>query len=136
MKVDLTEQQISFLLQVLDPACVTEQQVSFLLQVLDPVCAEPRVDEVYSVLHRAYESYKDAKKFIEDNCDYELSENQENFAIDAFVAGYEVSFDYSGRGMFGRKCPSISVMSREDFSSSSHFLQDNMGIGKVLYAHS
>jgi hypothetical protein len=118
MKVDLTEQQVSFLLQVLDP--------------IQDAC----LDEVYSKLHETYEAYKDAKKFIEENCDYEISENQENFVIDAFIAEHEVSFDYSGRGMFGRKCPSISVMSREEFSSSSNFLQDSMGIGKVLYAQS
>jgi len=112
---------------------LTEQQISFLLQVLEPI-SDSRADEIYSVLHQTYEFYKDAKKFIEENCDYELSENQENFVIDAFIAEHEVSFDYSGRGMFGRKCPSISIMSREEFSSGSNFLQDSMGLGKVLYA--
>ena len=49
--------------------------------------------------------------------------------------GYEVK-DYSGRGMFGRECPSVTVDNYLDFIAEmgmKGLKVDNMGLSYVVY---
>ena len=73
---------------------------------------------------------------LDDLMDDYWSENQKKFIEDAEDAGYEVSTDYSGRGMYGTTCPSICVDDVTEFNSESSYAWDNMGLSYVLYARS
>ena len=69
--------------------------------------------------------------------DYQLSDNQRQFVEDAKRYGYTVDFGYSGRGMYGKCCPSITVR-RGDyrFRTEAGACQDSMGFDTVVYARS
>jgi hypothetical protein len=62
-----------------------------------------------------------------------LSENQKKFVRAAKRAGLEV-FQYSGRGMFGRKCPAVSLDRGERFATRATTRTDSLGMGTVVYA--
>jgi hypothetical protein len=64
-----------------------------------------------------------------------LSDNQKKFIRAAERAGLEL-FAYSGRFMFGDRCPAVSVDVREEFSTRAKVRTDSMGRGYVLYAQS
>ena len=64
---------------------------------------------------------------------YELSENQQLFVHDAENQGFEVNYNYSGRNMYGTKCPAITVDGMYDFQTRASVNYDNMGLGFVLY---
>jgi len=66
---------------------------------------------------------------------YELSDNQKQFTEDAEEQGFEVDYGYSGRGMYGKCCPSVRVR-RDDprFVSRSNYYEDQLGLGTVCYA--
>lgn len=66
--------------------------------------------------------------------EYEFSDNQKVFIADAEDAGYEVDYTYSGRGMFGAKCPAVRLDFGEHFNSDSKYKTDSMGRGTVVYA--
>jgi hypothetical protein len=66
-------------------------------------------------------------------CPYELSENQHQFLADAANCYADVDFGYSGRGMYGRLCPAVTVYDRT-FSTSANVCEDSMGLGVVIYA--
>lgn len=66
--------------------------------------------------------------------EHDLSENQQRFVFDALQAGFDVDYSYSGRSMYGRTCPSITVDRGEFFSSSAQTRTDSMGHGKVIYS--
>jgi hypothetical protein len=78
------------------------------------------------------ENFDDDGNMITPN--YELSENQQQFVDDAEEAGYTVDYGYSGRGMFGRECPSIIVEGIADFATKADYKADNMGMDYVIYA--
>jgi hypothetical protein len=80
------------------------------------------------------ETVNNMPHILNDNRFGNLTDNQIKFVTDAEKQGYEVNFSYSGRGMFGRECPSIVVDTIEDFVSATKFRKDNMGMGYVLYA--
>ena len=40
-------------------------------------------------------------------CDYELTPTQKRFVSKAKREGYSIRYNYSGRGMFGRRCPAV-----------------------------
>jgi hypothetical protein len=63
---------------------------------------------------------------------YELSASQKRFVAKAKREGYKVSYDYSGRGMYGRKCPSISVRRSAEFGMKGAS-SDQLGLGYVIY---
>jgi len=65
--------------------------------------------------------------------DYELSANQKKFVAKVKKEGLEkeLRFDYSGRGMFGRKCPAV-VAPNGAFSFKGCSV-DNMGLDMVYY---
>lgn len=65
-----------------------------------------------------------------------LSDNQRQFVEDAMAQGFEVNYDYSGRGMLGRRCPAIRLDRYTDFDTSADFSRDSLGMGKVYYASS
>ncbi len=63
----------------------------------------------------------------------EYSENQQKFVDDAEEQGLEVR-RYSGRGMFGRECPAITVDYIGEFATKARTRSDSMGLGIVIYA--
>jgi hypothetical protein len=63
-----------------------------------------------------------------------LSINQLRFVKDAYRAGLQVNFNYSGRGMFGGTCPAVVVEDITDFSTIANVRTDNMGHDYVVYA--
>jgi hypothetical protein len=64
---------------------------------------------------------------------YLLTPNQALFVNDALDEGRRVR-PYSGRGMFGKRCPAIEVEDLTEFKSRSEFTYDSMGLDYVLYA--
>lgn len=65
---------------------------------------------------------------------YELSTNQVRFIKDALEAGLEVEYSYSGRGMFGTRCPSVRVDNVHSLETNADVCTDQMGRGYVIYA--
>jgi len=65
-----------------------------------------------------------------------LSDNQEQFVQDALAQGLEVNYDYSGRGMYGRTCPSVKLDRYDHFDSDTSYSKDSLGMGIVYYAGS
>lgn len=63
-------------------------------------------------------------------------EMEKKFIAKAKRLGYEVDEHYSGRGMYGRECPSVDVDNAEDFIAEmgmKGLCIDNMGKGYVVY---
>jgi hypothetical protein len=65
---------------------------------------------------------------------YALSENQKAFVRSAKRAGLRVDYGYSGRCMYGRHCPSVTVPRVSDFRTRARVSADNMGMDMVVYA--
>lgn len=63
-----------------------------------------------------------------------LSANQKLFVKDAERAGLEVDYSYSGRGMYGKTCPSVNVDRLGEFGTRAKTQSDSMGLGYVIYA--
>lgn len=74
------------------------------------------------------------KTYWQEQAGYDLSENQIKFCIDAEEQGQEINFDYSGRGMFGKKCPSVVVSDLSDMTTKARTRTDSMGLDVVIYA--
>jgi hypothetical protein len=74
------------------------------------------------------------KKHWENEAGYKLSPNQIQFCKDAEECGHDISFDYSGRGMFGDTCPSVTIEDIGDITTTAKFKQDSMGLDIVVYA--
>lgn len=66
-----------------------------------------------------------------DTPDYELSPAQKRFVKKAKDEGYKVNYGYSGRGMYGKRCPSV-VHERGEFGYKGAS-QDSMGLSVVTY---
>lgn len=62
---------------------------------------------------------------------YELSENQKKFVRKAKREGFELRYDYSGRGMYDQKCP--AVVAPSGAFSFKGCRVDNMGRDMVYY---
>ena len=62
-----------------------------------------------------------------------MTENQKQFIKDASRQGYTVDYDYSGRGMYGRTCPSVNIDRIGEFGTKAKTQSDNMGMGFVIY---
>lgn len=63
-----------------------------------------------------------------------LSENQKLFIRDAEEQGFDVDYTYSGRGMYGKTCPSIIEERDGDrFGTKARISSDNMGRDTVIY---
>lgn len=62
---------------------------------------------------------------------YELSDSQKKFVRKAKREGFEIRYDYSGRGMFGRRCPAV-VCAHGAFGYKG-CSADNMGLDMVYY---
>ncbi len=64
-----------------------------------------------------------------------MSKKDEEFRAKAESLGYKVD-DYSGRGMYGRYCPSVVVKNPNDFIAEmgmKGLKVDNMGLKYVVY---
>ena len=73
---------------------------------------------------------------IQNELDYKLSDNQMLFIHIALENNLELSYDYSGRGMYGKQCPSIVTDDNRDllkFNGVS-IKQDGMFCNVVVYA--
>lgn len=88
----------------------------------------PGRDLAESVVDKALDKQSDF------DAPYDLSENQEQFVRDARNAGLEIDFTYSGRGMYGKECPSVVVDDYGKFSTSAETQSDQMGLSVVIYA--
>ena len=57
------------------------------------------------------------------------------FIADANKYGHEVDYHYSGKGMYGKECPAV-YLDRTDrsFRTNANTVEDNMGLGTVVYA--
>lgn len=62
---------------------------------------------------------------------YELTPTQKRFVAKAKREGFEVSYTYSGRGMYGRKCPAVVCKSGQFGYKGCR--SDNMGLDMVYY---
>ena len=65
-----------------------------------------------------------------------LSKKEQKFVEKAEELGYEVDMSYSGRGMFGATCPSVTVNNPNDFIAEmgmKGLKWDNMGLSYVVY---
>lgn len=63
---------------------------------------------------------------------YELTDTQKKFVSKARKNGLKIRWDYSGRGMYGARCPAVIVGHPSDFSFK-HSNVDNMGLDYVVY---
>ena len=64
-----------------------------------------------------------------------LTDNEEKFMNKAESLGYEIE-EYSGRGMFGKICPSVIVDNPMDFIAEigmKGLFVDNIGLKYVVY---
>ena len=80
------------------------------------------------------EEIKSRKEEFEKKAGYALTDNQVLFCIDAEDADFDISFTYSGRGMYGRECPSVRIESIGDLPTTAKTDWDNMGRRFVVYA--
>ena len=64
--------------------------------------------------------------------DYEQTKAQKAFIRKAKKEGFEIEYGYSGRFMYGRKCPAVYLDRYEEFEyrGARH---DDMGLGTVVY---
>lgn len=75
------------------------------------------------------------KKEFEEAAGYTLSDNQIQFCQEAEDEGQEIDYTYSGRGMYGSKCPAVRIGRDDDeFKSTARTQTDGMGMGVVIYA--
>lgn len=93
------------------------------------------------VLKGLYDTETKAQKSIPDNDDSQnydiikLSPNQRLFIDDAREQGFDIDFGYSGRGMYGKTCPSIVQDRHGDrFGTKAKVSEDSMGMDTVIYA--
>ena len=64
-----------------------------------------------------------------------MTAREKKFVKKAEKLGYEVR-DYSGRGMFGRQCPGVTVDNANDFIAEigmRGLKVDNMGLSYIVY---
>ena len=65
-----------------------------------------------------------------------MTPKEQRFIKKAEELGYEVDTTYSGRGMFGRTCPSVTIENPYDFIAEMGMTGlkiDNMGLDYVVY---
>ncbi len=113
----------------------TLNEIRLLLQIIQELPDKhdydnDELDSVYNKLEEMDSNHSDAEELIE-KAPYALTENQKMFVQTAIAQEFEINWSYSGRGMFGKKCPAVVGQS---FSSLSKFCQDNMGKDIVFYA--
>lgn len=66
-----------------------------------------------------------------DKPTYKLSEKQKKFVKKAKEEGFKVNYEYSGRYMYGEKCPAVYCNQGEfGFKGAS---SDSLGLGVVVY---
>jgi hypothetical protein len=78
--------------------------------------------------------YDDEDEVLED--DYDLSDNQVQFCEDAVEQGLSIDCTYSGRDMYGKRCPSVVIEHAGEFGTTANVSTDSMGLGIVIYARS
>jgi hypothetical protein len=91
--------------------------------------ADPIGASTASEFHRPYDDEDDE---LEE--DYPLSENQLQFCRDAQSQGLSINCRYSGRGMYGKRCPSVVIDHAGEFGTKANVSTDSMGLGIVVYA--
>lgn len=72
--------------------------------------------------------------YLWGDCEYDLSDNQKMFCIDAEAESLDIDFSYSGRGMMGKQCPCVRLDREETFKTDARTMEDSMGLGYVVYA--
>lgn len=70
-------------------------------------------------------------KFKVADAPYDLTDNQVKFVRKALKEGFEIDYTYSGRFMFGERCPAVRCKAGEFGFKGA--LSDSMGLGVVIY---
>lgn len=83
-------------------------------------------------LINAQNEFEEISSFM-DECPYELSDNQKRFVADCTRANLDVRWDYSGRGMIGKHCPSVCTSHSFFISDAKDIRSDHMGMDIVIY---
>jgi len=71
---------------------------------------------------------------LEEEAGYPLSKNQVQFIKDVKASEYDIRYNYSGRYMYGRSCPSVNLDRGEHLETRAKTNEDSMGKGYVIYA--
>lgn len=100
---------------------LNKRELADLLMIIEAECG--RDDELFLKLEKAHESI--------DLPDYELSKTQKAFVKKAKKEGHKIRWDYSGRFMYGAKCPAVVCRSGEFGFKGCR--SDNMGLDMVYY---
>lgn len=110
---------------------LTKTELERLLTIIDQ---NPN-DDIIEIARKVREEIEFLEEFqnIVDECPYELSENQKQFVLDCLALDLEVDWDYSGRGMMGRQCPSVRI-DDSFLKTSADVTRDSMGMGYIHYA--
>ncbi len=93
---------------------------------LTKAVVQDQIAEQYDHLHAAALEAKAQEIFSS------LRPNQIRFCEKAIREGYAIDFSYSGRCMFGSRCPSIVCDSAAEFGFKGASI-DNMGLQYVIY---
>ncbi len=112
-----------------------ENLTSVLEKTLENVSSDISTEDLEDLLNKIGLVINDEEDFQEflKTAPYSLSENQTIFVRDCFRLDLEIDWEYSGRMMFGRKCPA-TVISSGGLSTTAKYCTDNMGLSTVFYA--
>lgn len=99
----------------------------------DQVIDSDVLDEGHTILILGkVELPADVIEEAEAELEYPLTDEQKKFIIEARKQGLEVYYNYSGRAMYGKKCPAVDLDRGQSFSFPKA-RQDSMGLGSVIY---
>lgn len=88
-------------------------------------------EEIVNSFRKEFPEMSDKK--ISDLPKLIYSNNQLLFIKDMEENGYEIDYNYSGRGMFGETCPSV-VTDDNNLPTKAKLQVDSMGLSRVFYA--
>lgn len=103
------------------------------LQELDKIVKNPSIQ---SEISYALGCFEELESLLQHECEYadKLSNNQQKFLEDAIAQDKDIDFEYSGRGMFGDRCPAVRLEQFESFHTDAEAYSDSLGLGSVVYA--
>lgn len=103
---------------------MNREQLEEYMDYVYEACGCDENDPHYKALFKLHQSNFDLP-------DYELTEKQKKFVRKAKREGFAICYNYSGRFMFGEKCPAV-VAPNGAFSYKGCRV-DNMGLDMVYY---
>jgi hypothetical protein len=97
-------------------------------------------DDIYSVFDKnkiegTILDEEEQRRDFEEAAGYKLSDNQVKFCQEAEDDVQDIDYTYSGRGMYGNKCPAVRIgRDDDDFKSTAKTQTDGMGTEHIIYA--